>query len=380
MGGKQGKNTLFTPVSVGGIGDLKNRMALAPLTRARATEDGVVGPHHAKYYVQRANAGLVISEATHISEQGIGWWCAPGIYTDAQTEAWKPVTKAVHDAGGKMVLQLWHTGRSSHSSLHNGKLPVSASAIKISSGHVKVQNNENKEYEVPRALETAEVAGVVQDYVNATKNALKAGFDGVEVHGANGYLLDQFFQSKTNKRTDKYGGSIENRLRILKEIFESMEKEGIPMDKVGVRLSPNGVFNDMGSEDYVAIFDAAITLAAEKKIAYVHIMDGLGFGFHKLGEPYTLEMARKVLVGVQGKNPTTKIIGNCGYTKEMGMEAVGSGAADLIAYGRPYIANPDLVRRFKEDIPLREVEGMDHWYSGGSKTPEKGYTDFEPAP
>lgn len=375
MGGSSAAKGLFEEVAIGSFGKLSNRMALAPLTRARATEEGVVGRHHVDYYTQRATGGLLISEGTHISEQAKGWWCAPGIYTEEQLEAWKPVTASVHDAGGKILLQLWHTGRSSHSDYHDGKLPVSASAVKIGFGKVKVQGNEDKEYEVPRALETEEIPGLIQTYVAATENALKAGFDGVEIHDANGYLLDQFLQSKTNKRTDKYGGSLENRLRLLSELLESMEKV-IPLDKVGVRFSPNGVFNDMGSEDFVETFTAAIKLCAERKVAYTHIMDGLGFGFHKLGEPFTLKMTKDIIKAVQGENIVTSVIGNCGYTKETGSAAIAAGDADMIAYGRPWIANPDLVFRFKENVPLTEVEGMDHLYSGGSSTPEKGYSDF----
>lgn len=366
---------LFRKGSIGSIGAIKNRMALAPLTRARATEEGVVGKQHVDYYTQRANAGLVITEATNISEQAIGWWCAPGIYTDEQVEAWKPVTKSVHEAGSKIVLQLWHTGRSSHSKFHDGKLPVSASPIKIGSGHCNVPGGGHEDYEVPRALETEEIPELIQTYVTATENAVKAGFDGVEIHDANGYLLDQFLQSKTNKRTDKYGGSLENRLRLVTEILTEIEKV-ISLDKVGIRFSPNGVFNDMGSEDYVETFSAAIKLCAEKKLAYVHVMDGLGFGFHKLGEPFTLAMTKDIIKEVQGENVVTSVIGNCGYTKETGEAAIADGNADMIAYGRPWIANPDLVNRFKNDLKLTEVEGMAHFYSGGSPTPEVGYSDF----
>lgn len=369
---------LFTKTSIGALGTVSNRMVLAPLTRARATEDGVVGSHHVEYYRQRATGGLLITEATNISEQAIGWWCAPGIYTEEQKEAWKPVTTAVHEDGGKIVLQLWHTGRSSHSDFHNGNLPVSASAVKIGSGDAKVPGGDSKDYEVPRPLETEEIPKLIETYVNATKNALAAGFDGVEIHSANGYLLDQFIQTKTNKRTDKYGGSLENRLRLLNEIIDAVGAE-ISLDKVGVRFSPNGVFNDMGSEDYVETFTAAIKLCAEKKLGYVHVMDGLGFGFHKLGDPFTLKMARGIIKSVQGDDMVTCIIGNCGYTKETAEAALKSGNADMIAFGRPWIANPDLPARYQKNLKLTEVEGMGHWYAGGSPTPEEGYTTFTAA-
>lgn len=370
---------LFTEHRLGSIGVAKNRIALAPLTRARATIDGgVVGPHHAEYYKQRSSAGLLISEATNISEQARGWVGAPGIYTDEQVRAWKQVTNAVHEAGSLIVLQLWHTGRSSHSDFHNGELPVSASAIKAEGDGVYVPEGVKKPFEAPRPLTVPEIPGIVRSFVTAAKNALEAGFDGVEIHGANGYIIDQFLQSKTNKRTDQYGGSIENRLRFLKEILEAMIEE-IPPSKIGIRFSPNGVLYGMGSEDYVETFTAAIKLCAEKGLAFVHVMDGVGLGFHQLGDRFTLAMARKIVAEVQGSDTITSIIGNAGHTKESGEQEIAAGHADLIAYGRPFIANPDLPLRFAKNIPLTEVEGMDHWYAFGVKDRTQGYTTFKPA-
>lgn len=371
------KDNLFTEVSVGSIGTLKNRMVLAPMTRARASEEGVVGEHVVEYYTQRATAGLIISEATNISYQARGWWCAPGIHTDEQVKAWKLVTDSVHRKGGKIVLQLWHTGRSSHSKFHNGELPVSASAIKIDNGtKASVPGGEKMDYEVPRELTTDEIPDLITSYVRAAENALEAGFDGIEIHNANGYLLNQFLESKTNKRTDKYGGSLVNRLRLIDEILEKI-KTVIPLSKVGIRFSPNGVFNDMGSEDYVDTYTAAIQLCAEKKVAYIHVMDGLGFGFHELGKPFTIEMTKDIVKKVQKDQVTTLVMGNTGYTKETAESAIRSGNADMIAFGRPWISTPDLVYRFQNNIDLNSDDGTQkHWYRGGYDKPEEGYTTF----
>lgn len=359
------------------FGEVSNRMALAPMTRARATPEGVVGDIHKEYYVQRSNAGLVISEGTHISEDAVGWWCAPGIWTDEQTEAWKPVIKGVHDAGSKFVLQLWHTGRASHPDFHGGKKPYAPSAIKIEGGFSHVPpKGEKKAYEEPRELQISEIPKLLEEYKTAASNAIKAGADGVEIHNANGYLLDEFLQSKTNLRKDKYGGSVENRLRLTSEVIDAI-CSAIPASKVGIRFSPNGNFNDVGSKDYMETFDAAIKLVAEKKLGYVHVMDGLGFGFHELGEQYTLKRVKEMIVSVQGDDRVTKIIGNCGHTQESGEKEISEGNADMMAYGRPWIANPDLVHRWKNDIALTEVEGMAHWYS---PTGKEGYTSFPPAP
>ena len=370
---------LFKPVNFAGIGSLKNRMALAPMTRGRATLEGVVGEHHVEYYRQRANAGLVITEGTHISEDGVGWVCAPGIWSEEQVEAWKKVPEAVEKAGSKFVVQLWHTGRSSHSAFHGGKLPYAPSPIAIK-GEVHVPpKGEKKPYEVPRELKAEEIPKLLEEFKIAAKNAMRIGAHGVEIHNANGYLLDEFLQSSTNKRTDKYGGSLENRLRLTEQVIDAVCSV-MPADKVGIRFSPNGVFNDMGSEDYVETFTAAIELCARKRIGFVHIMDGLGFGFHNLGPQFTLKQTREIIEKVQGKDRATMIIGNCGHTQESGEKEIAEGNADVIAYGRPWIANPDLVRRFKEGIELTEVDGMDHWYGNNRPDVTTGYTTFKPAP
>jgi len=317
----------------------------------------------AEYYEQRSSASLIITEATTISEEANGWIESPGIYTDEMTDGWKPIVNTVHAKGTAIFLQLWHMGRSSHSSFHNGQLAVAASAIKINEPYIHTTTGKQP-HEVPRALETAEIPRVVADYANAARRAKDAGFDGVEIHSANGYLIDNFLQSKTNQRTDQYGGSIENRYRFLKEIIEAIVSIW-PANRVGVRLSPNGVFNDMGSPDYRDQFTYVATQLNSCGLSYLHVMDGLAFGFHNLGEPMTLADFRKAFHG--------PLIGNCGYTQAMAEQAIADGHADLIAFGRPFISNPDLVERFRNNWPLAEIAPISDWYS---PTGEKGYTDF----
>lgn len=346
---------------------LPNRVVMAPLTRSRAGEDRIPNSLMATYYQQRASAGLIISEATVVSKQGIGWVQSPGIYSDAQAQAWKQVTDAVHKDGGRIFLQMWHCGRASHSSFHDGELPVSASAIKIESEDEIHTPDGKQPYETPRALETEEVSGVVEDYRLAAERAKAAGFDGVEVHSANGYLIAQFLQSKTNQRSDRYGGSLEGRFQFLKEVVEAVLTVW-PADRVGVRLSPNGAFNDMGSPDYRETYTYAAQQLNIYGLAYLHIMDGLAFGFHELGEPMTLSEFRQVFDGA--------LIGNCGYSQDSAEEAIAAGNADMIAFGRPYISNPDLVERFANDWPLAETADQSVWYSFDAE----GYTDFPTYP
>ncbi|MCG6156440.1 alkene reductase [Rubinisphaera margarita] len=353
---------LFSPFELGQL-TLANRVVMAPLTRGRAGKARIPNKLMAEYYAQRSSAGLIISEATTISEQANGWNESPGIYTDEMTKAWKTITTAVHKNGGRIFLQLWHMGRASHSSFHNGELPVAPSAIKIEGDGLYTPNGK-QDYEVPRALETSEIPGIVEDYRRAAERAREAGFDGVEIHGANGYLIDQFLQSKTNQRTDRYGGSVENRYRLLGEVVHAVT--GVwPADQVGVRLSPNGVFNDMGSNDYREQFTYAAQQLDRYSLAYLHVLDGLAFGFHELGNPMTLSEFRRVFHGA--------LIGNCGYSREEAEERLQSGEADLIAFGRPFISNPDLVERFQNDWPLAEAADMSVWYS---PTGAAGYTDF----
>ncbi len=342
---------------------LPNRIALAPMTRSRAGVERMPNRLMAEYYAQRSSAGLLITEATTISEQANGWNESPGIYRDAMMEGWKYTVNAVHEKGGVIFLQLWHCGRASHSSFHDGQPAVAPSAVKINEPYIHTPSGKQP-HEVPRPLATEEIPRVVEDYRQAAARAKAAGFDGVEVHSANGYLIDTFLQSRTNQRTDQYGGSVENRFRFLKEVVEAVTSVW-PAKRVGVRLSPNGAFNDMGSPDYREQFTFVAGQLDGFELSYLHVMDGLAFGFHELGQPMTLAEFRRVFHG--------PLIGNCGYTQEAAEKAIADGQADLIAFGRPFISNPDLVARFQHGWPLADPADMSDWYSPNG---EKGYTDF----
>ena len=369
--------SLTTPVKIGDLA-LSNRIAMAPMTRGRAEgdTDWVASATMAEYYAQRAGAGLIITEATTISVQGEGWWRAPRIFTDKHAQAWKQVTEAVHAKGGKIVCQLWHTGRASHSSFRpdaKDPMPVGPSAIGMSDAHKMSFTPAGRvPYEVPRPLTTEEAERIPDQYQNAARIAKEAGFDGVEVHSANGYLLDTFLQSKTNHRDDKYGGSVENRSKLLEEVLQAVLKVW-PASRVGVRISPNGAFNEMGSPDYREQFLYVAKMLSPYNLAYLHIMNGLGFGFHNLGTPMTLKEFRDVYDGI--------IMANCGYTLEQGENDVKEGLCDVVAYGRPYISNPDLAERHANGIELTPVpESMDLFYSPpGTNLGAKGYTDFPAA-
>ncbi len=357
----QKANHLLQPFDLKGL-PVYNRVVLAPMTRARAGKERLPNDLMAEYYAQRASAGLLITEATVVSEQGIGWVDSPGIYNEAQAEGWKKTVEAVHAKNTPVFLQLWHCGRASHSAFHNGEPAVAPSAIKINGDTIHTPEGKLP-YETPRNLETEEIAGVVGDYLRAAELAKAAGFDGLEVHSANGYLLDEFLQSKTNHREDAYGGSLENRFRLLREVVEAVTTV-FPADRVGVRLSPNGIFNDMGSPDFRETFLFAAKELNAFGLAYLHVMDGLAFGFHELGEPMTLSEFREVFDG--------PLMANCGYTLETGEAAIKNGDADLVAYGRPYITNPDLVERFANGWELAPDADPKVWSAPG---PE-GYTDF----
>ena len=295
---------------------LSNRVAMAPMTRARSGTDRLANEIMADYYQQRATAGLLITEATTISAQANGWRESPGIYTDAMESGWKVVVDTVHEAGGSIFIQLWHCGRASHPSFHNGEQHVAPSAIAINEPYIHTPNGKES-HETPRALEADELPGIVEDYRRAAVRAKAAGFDGIEIHSANGYLLDTFLQSKTNHRGDAYGGSIENRYRFLDEVVTAVC--GVwPSTRVGVRLSPNGAFNDMGSPDYREQFSYVASQLNNHHLAYLHIMDGLAFGFHNLGQPMTLDDFRKLFSG--------PIIGNCG----LGCAPTGNQEAENI--------------------------------------------------
>lgn len=354
--------TLLSPFSLGDL-RLKNRVIMAPMTRARAGVTRMPNTLMAEYYVQRAAAGLIITEATVISHQANGWENTPGIYSQGQGEAWKEIVGAVHAQGTPIFLQLWHCGRASHSSFQeNAQLPVAPSAIKINADYIHTPNGKQP-YETPRALETDEIPLIVEDYRQAAQRAKTAGFDGVEIHAANGYLIDEFLQSKTNQRTDQWGGEVKNRYRFLKEIVEAILTVW-PSNRIAVRLSPNGAYNDMGSPDYRETFLYIAQQLNTYGLAYLHLMDGLGFGFHELGTPMTLPEFLHVFTGT--------LMGNCGYSQEEAEITINNGVADLIAFGRPFISNPDLVERFTHNWPLNPPAEIKDWYSFGSE----GYINF----
>ena len=354
--------TLLQPFKLHDL-TLSNRVVLAPMTRSRAGVERTANALLAQYYAQRSSAGLLITEATTISEEANGWNESPGIYTDAMTAAWKQVADIVHRKDGRIFLQLWHMGRASHSSFHGGKPAVAPSAIKIEEEYIHTPVGKQP-HQVPRPLETSEIPRVVGDYRRAADRARTAGFDGVEIHAANGYLIDQFLQSKSNQRNDAYGGSIENRYRFLHDVVEAVTSVW-PAHRVGVRISPNGSFNDMGSPDYREQFTFVAQQLDACGLAYLHVIDGLGFGFHNLGTPMTLAEFRPVFHG--------PLMGNCGYTQQAAQEAIDARYADLIAFGRPFISNPDLVDRFRNGWPLADQAPMGDWYL---PTGPKGYTDF----
>ena len=350
---------LFSPTNLGSIA-LKNRMVMAPLTRNRAGDSGVPQALNTNYYEQRASAGLIITEATPISAMGHGYPALPGIYTDAQTAGWKKIVDAVHAKGGKIVLQLWHVGRISHPSLlPDNALPVAPSAIKPA-GKAFTYNG-LVDYVAPRALDLNELPNIVQDYVHATKCSIQAGFDGVEIHAANGYLLDQFLRDGSNKRTDNYGGSLENRARLLMDVTQAVVNV-IGADKVGVRLSPSNPFNDMQDSDAQALFDHVTQQLNQFNLAYLHVVEG-GIAGGGEAKAFDFEQMRQLFKGAY--------MANLGYDKARGNAAIASGFADCVAYGVPFIANPDLVERYQTNAPLNEADS--ETFYGGT---EKGYTDY----
>ncbi len=361
--------TLFDPLQLGDL-VLKNRIIMAPLTRMRSKQPGNI-PYelNAEYYAQRASAGLIISEATQISPLAQGYPATPGIYSPEQIAGWKLVTDAVHQKGGKIFLQLWHVGRISHSSLHPVEgLPVAPSAI-APSGNVMNAQFKQVPYETPRALELPEIAGIIADYKTAAQNAKDAGFDGVEVHGANGYLLDQFLQDGSNKRTDIYGGSIENRSRLLLEVVDAVV-DVWGKDRVGVRLSPFGTFNSMSDSDTTVLFNYVFEKLSQRGIVYVHVIEpratnagGGGADASDDSVPSTSEIFRQSFYGV--------FISAGGYSLETAQSALENDLADAVAFGRIFIANPDLVERFEKKTPLNKYDRAT-FYGGGAA----GYTDY----
>jgi len=350
---------LFQPFQLGPL-TLKNRVVMAPLTRNRATPGNAANALIAEHYRQRAGAGLLITEASPISQQGQGYIDTPWIVTDEQVAGWRLVTDVVHQAGGAIFVQLWHVGRVSHVSLQpNRGAPVAPSAIRantktfLGEGFVDVSE--------PRALGTAELQGIVDDYVRAAKNAARAGFDGVEIHAANGYLLDQFQRDGSNARTDDYGGSIENRARLTLQVVDAM-LAALPAEKIGIRFSPVSPANDIADSNPQNLFGYLAEQVGKRKLAYIHIVEGATGGPRDIA-PFDYAALRKNFGGVY--------IANNGYDRDMALAAVESGAADLVAFGRPFIANPDLVERLRQGAPLAELDRTT-LYGGGAR----GYTDY----
>ena len=354
---------LLEPIQLGQY-SLKNRIVMAPLTRNRAQEGNVPQAINAEYYRQRATAGLIISEASQISPQGQGYPFTPGIHSAEQVAGWQIITKAVHDRGGRVFLQLWHVGRVSHPCFQpDGGLPVAPSAI-APEGEAATFTGPQP-YVVPRALETAEIPGIVADYRQAAENALAAGFDGVEVHGANGYLLDQFLHDGSNHRTDEYGGSIANRTRLLLEVINAV-MDVCGRDRVGVRLSPSGAFGTMSDSDPLALFTYVVQEIDRLKLAYVHIIEPRVAGNETAIDPDMTMSTHYFRTIYQGT-----IISAGGHDLQTGEETLTAGDADLVAYGRLYISNPDLPERFATGAALTPYDRSTFY--GGS---EVGYTDY----
>ena len=341
---------------------LKNSMAMAPMTRSRAGLNGVVGESTILYYTQRASAGLIISEAINISEQAIGSPFTPGIYTNEQVEAWKKVTQAVHDKGGVIYAQLWHTGRVGHSLVKNGQLPVAPSAIGIE-GQQHFTAEGPKDYETPRELTISEIEQIVQDYKKAAIHAMEAGFDGVELHAAFGYLPNQFLAESSNKRNDIYGGSNENRNRFVVEVMHEMI-EAIGSDKVAIRLSPTSTYNNIVHENPIEQFTMLVNELNKMPLSYIHLMN-VPFPADKF--PNYPASA----VDTFGKLTQHTVIANCGYTRETGEAELEKGIAQLISYGTLFLANPDLPKRFELHAALNEADRATMY--GGQ---DKGYIDY----
>jgi len=344
--------TLFDPIKIGEL-ELRNRIVMAPLTRCRAEPGRVPGALMAEYYVQRASAGLIISEATSVAPMGVGYPNTPGIWSDEQVAGWKNITDAVHANGGRIVLQLWHVGRISDPVYLNGERPVAPSAIKPK-GHVSLIRP-MKEFETPRALETAEIPGIVEAYRKGAENAKAAGFDGVEIHAANGYLLDQFLQDSTNQRTDQYGGSIENRARLLLEVTDAAISVW-GAGRVGVHLAPRGDSHDMGDSDRAATFGYVARELGKRSIAFICTRE-------KEGEDSLTPKLKELFGGV--------VIANERFTKAQANAWLANGKADAVAFGIPFIANPDLPARLAADAPLNEPH-PETFYSSGPV----GYLDY----
>lgn len=357
---------LFQPFKLGTI-ELANRMVMAPLTRNRAEAGNVPGAMTVEYYAQRASFGLIIAEATQVSAQAQGYAATPGVHTPEQIAAWRKVTDAVHARGGRIFLQIWHTGRMSHTAFQPGEqAPVAPSAI-AAQAQTYIPGQGYVPTSTPRALETAEIAGIVQDFRTAAANAIQAGFDGVEVHGAHGYLLDAFLRDGSNKRTDRYGGSIENRARFLLEVMAAVIDE-IGADKVGVRLSPVSPVNDSSESQPQPLFEYVVRELDKLHPVYIHVVEG-ATGGPRDNAPFDYAKLHSLYRGVW--------MVNNGYDQAMAQAAVQTGTADLVSFGRAALTNPDLPRRFKENAPLNELFKDAPLYGGAGP---HGYIDYPSLP
>ena len=357
-------HTLYSPFKLGNL-TFNNRCVMAPLTRNRANTAREPGELNATYYEQRGTAGLIIAEATQICPEGQGYISTPGIYSEGQIEGWKKVTDAVHKKNGKICLQLWHVGRISHSELlPNNMSPQAPSAIRakaktfISSGLADVSE--------PKALELDEIKSLIKQYAKAALNAERAGFDMVEVHAANGYLIDQFLRDKTNHRTDEYGGSIENRARFLLEVIDEMISV-YPANLIGCRISPASTFNDIDDSDPQSLYSYVVSELGKRKLAYLHIIEGETGGRRDANPKVNFPELKKLFKSHGGMN----IMTNNGYNKSMAESAIENDEADLVAFGVPFLANPDLVKRLENNYPLNTPDQKSFY--GGT---EKGYTDY----
>lgn len=350
-------DTLFSPLKVGDL-EVANRMVMAPMTRNRADQNNAPHDLNATYYQQRATAGLIITEASQVSPEGVGYPATPGIYSEEQVTGWKKVVDAVHARGGHIFIQLWYCGRISHPDLlPNNQTPVAPSAIKPEGDAFTYEGL--KPFETPRALETEEIKHIVSQYKHAAASAKQAGFDGIEVHAANGYLIDQFLRDGSNQRTDEYGGSDENRMRLLNEVLDAV-CEIWPANRVGVRLTPENSFNSMSDSDPQKHFAYFINELSKRRLAYLHILEG---------DMMTKE--RNVDYRALRNKFDGVYMANNAYDKQRAEQALANGDADLVAFGVPYLANPDLVYRYQHDLPLNEAD-QDTFYGGD----EKGYTDY----
>ena len=351
---------LFSPLRLGAI-ELSNRVVMSSLTRNRAVAGNVPSPLAIEYYRQRASAGLILTEASPVCAEGHGYPRTPGIHTAEQVAGWKKVTQAVHGEGGKIAIQLWHVGRISHPELQpGGILPVAPSAIKPAGSTYTLSGM--KPYETPRALETAELPGIVQAFVQGAERAMEAGFDGVEVHAGNGYLLDQFLRSSTNQRTDNYGGSKENRARLLLEILDAIHT-AIGSDRVGLRISPVTPFNDLSDAQPQETFEYLVGELNSRQLAFLDVLQGTGGVPREQWLPFDYRRLREIYQG--------KLILNNGYDFASATAEVQSGGADAIAFGRLLLANPDLVERFRRGGPFNTLDPKT-LYQGE----ERGYTDY----